>query len=203
MKTAKGSIDNGALPFTVVVLGKCGVGKSTTLNKLFGLDSPTDDVVPCTADACEFFVEPENNQAPIRVIDLPGHGESVAKDQDYLSLYVRSIEKADVVFWVLQADSRAYKRDQILMRDLLPRARSSARLVVGINKSDLLHAMEEELSRENLVQLRVADIEAEFGEVFAEYSGRREILPYSAFNGSGLDQLRLTLINPSKEDEPC
>jgi predicted GTPase len=188
---------------SIVVFGKCGVGKSTTLNKLFDLASPTDDVVPCTSDAREFLLDSTDTQHSLNVVDLPGHGESIAKDEEYHGLYVSWIERADVILWILQADTRAYKRDQALMLQLLPRMRETARLVIGVNKSDLLSIMESEHPGRDLIGRRLRDIQTEFDEIFAELPNHYEIYPYSAIDGAGLEQLKHTLVTPSKGKGSC
>ena len=67
--------------FTVVFFGKTGAGKSTTLNKLFGLELDTDHAVACTKEPKAIILSRSEHQylplEQIRVVDMPGIGKSL------------------------------------------------------------------------------------------------------------------------------
>src|SRR5579871_6020839 len=109
-------------PFTTVVLAKTGAGKTTTLNRLTGLDWATDPVVACTTRPAEVTLtraaHPRLNRPAHRLIDLPGLGESREADRKYLPWYREWAGRADRVLYLIQADTRAYKQDQIMLSAL-------------------------------------------------------------------------------------
>jgi uncharacterized protein len=135
---------------TVLFFGKCGVGKSSTLNKLFGLNWATDNAVACTKEPHYTFLDKsyfhdfDISYKQIRVVDMPGIGESLSADETYLPFYEEWIPQAHSLVWVTQADTRAYKRDQIFLLKLSPLFRSSLFLTVALNKIDYLGVDDEE-----------------------------------------------------------
>ena len=110
--------------FTIVFFGKCGVGKSSTLNKLFDLRLDTDHSIPCTKAPCVTRIEvdsalPANQcQLILEIVDMPGIGESLSADDLYSDYYHDWVSRANCLVWVTQADTRAYKRDQLFILKL-------------------------------------------------------------------------------------
>jgi len=107
---------------TVVFFGKTGVGKSSTLNAVFGLNWATDNAIACTKKPqfanLDIFDDLDFPHQQVRVVDLPGIGESLTGDQKYMAYYKKWISQADSLVWVTQADTRAYKRDEIFLKQL-------------------------------------------------------------------------------------
>jgi predicted GTPase len=136
--------------FTVVFFGKTGAGKSSTLNKMFDLELNTDAAIACTKIPEPIIVAPSTHKnfplKEIRVVDMPGIGESIEADEVYTPFYEKWIPLANSLVWVTQADTRAYKRDQIFLETLIPLFHSSLFLTIALNKVDCLGVDEEELS---------------------------------------------------------
>lgn len=120
---------------TVVFLGKRGVGKSSTLNRLFGFDRPTDAAAECTTEPYARWIS-ERRAGRFRIVDMPG----IAAGADSLTVYGRDyrrwLRRADTVVWITQADVRAYKQDQIFFRDFSKFVRPGTRLVLALSKAD-------------------------------------------------------------------
>jgi predicted GTPase len=93
------------LPPKVAVIGKSGVGKTTTVNNLFNAKLKTSPTTVGTTEAQikEFTLA---TGGTLTVIDLPGYGRSEAEDREYDKIYQQIIPSCDLVFLVIQADTR-------------------------------------------------------------------------------------------------
>ncbi len=197
---------------TVVFFGKTGVGKSSTLNALFGLNWATDNAVACTKKP-QFFDLNTSNYAEfpyqqIRVVDLPGIGESLTGDKKYMAYYKKWIPQADSLVWVTQADTRAYKRDEIFLKKLKPLFKPSLFLIVALNKIDYLGVYEGEKpfdiergepsnNQLKLIPEKIDDVYGIFqnaidGKVIF---GKNQIIPYTSVYGWGLEKIKLTIFS--------
>lgn len=93
------------------VLGKTGAGKSSTCNALFGKDiCAISDVAACTREPQEVIVGVGDKG--IKLLDVPGVGESGERDREYEQLYQRLLPELDLVLWVLKGDDRAFSSDE-------------------------------------------------------------------------------------------
>jgi len=104
----------GAFIPTVGIFGKTGAGKSSLCNALFGKDTAkVNDVHACTRVPQEIFVKITEAGSGIRLIDLPGVGESQLRDIEYAELYKQWIPKLDLVVWVIKGDDRTFSIDEL------------------------------------------------------------------------------------------
>jgi predicted GTPase len=107
-------------PPKVAILGKTGVGKTTTVKSLFGIRDDDDQkwkishtVVGTTqAQMEEFTLETGDT---LEVVDLPGYGGSITEDRENEKIYQQFIPSCDLVLLVLQADSRDFSDDQEML----------------------------------------------------------------------------------------
>jgi predicted GTPase len=99
------------LPPKVAILGKAGVGKTTTINSVFNAQWKTSHTIVGTTKAQmkEFAL---STGGTLTVVDLPGYGRSVAEDREYEKIYQEMIPSCDLVFLVLQANARDLTDDQ-------------------------------------------------------------------------------------------
>ncbi len=99
------------LPPKVAILGKAGVGKTTTINSVFNAQWKTSHTIVGTTKAQmkEFAL---STGGTLTVVDLPGYGRSVAEDREYEKIYQEMIPSCDLVFLVLQANTRDLTDDQ-------------------------------------------------------------------------------------------
>jgi uncharacterized protein len=96
---------------TVCLFGQVGAGKSSLCNALFGENRfEISPVEACTKAAQDHTVE-ITRKGKLRVIDMPGMGESQEKDETYQALYEETVTQADLVIWALKSDSRAFASD--------------------------------------------------------------------------------------------
>lgn len=93
------------------IMGKTGAGKSSLCNALFaGEVSPVSDVVACTREPLRFRFQVGGRY--MTLVDLPGVGESDARDTEYAALYREQLPRLDLVLWLIKADDRALAVDE-------------------------------------------------------------------------------------------
>lgn len=191
---------------TALVFGKTGVGKTTTLNALFGFRWRTDHAVACTDRPTVRLITHQEYPRllkPVQVVDLPGIGESLAKDEEYWPFYAEWIPRADRLLWITQADTRAYKRDELFLSRLMGMFKPTMRLTIGLNKADCLGVEEGcdgfDHSRRQLSNAQTSQLPAKLDDVFSLFArtldgclefGAEDIVPYSASSGWGIAGLR-------------
>ncbi|RYA88631.1 GTPase, partial [Enterobacter cloacae complex sp. 743-2DZ2F-22B] len=77
------------------IMGKTGAGKSSLCNALFAGDvSPVSDVAACTREPMRFRLQ--MGKRYMTIVDLPGVGESGARDTEYAALYRKQLPQLDL-----------------------------------------------------------------------------------------------------------
>ncbi|MFP1816331.1 GTPase family protein [Lonsdalea quercina] len=117
------------------IMGKTGAGKSSLCNALFQQPlSPVSDAEGCTRKPLRFTLD--MGERRMTLVDLPGVGESLDHDREYLQLYQEQLPKLDLILWVMKADDRACAIDENFHRFLLKCGVSPASIVFVINQAD-------------------------------------------------------------------
>lgn len=198
-----------AAPPTIVMVGVSGVGKSTTLNRMFKTNMKVSHTTAGTLEfqANEVELTPTSGAAKgepvgLRVIDAPGLGEDLRRDPDYLRMYDRHLPDGDIILWVVSARNRALALDQTYLRRFEPFA---DRIVVGLSQVDLIEPMdwpEGSPIPSPTQRTRLDEIVADRTEKLAHAAGRPlPVIPYSAKYGFNLETLFAALIDRCPEEK--
>ncbi|TKU30735.1 GTPase family protein, partial [Citrobacter sp. wls758] len=116
------------------IMGKSGAGKSSLCNALFASEvSPVSDVAACTREPLRFRLQV--GERYMTVVDLPGVGESGARDTEYAALYREQLPRLDLVLWLIKADDRALAVDEHFYHQVIGEAYRHKVLFV-ISQSD-------------------------------------------------------------------
>jgi len=103
------------------VFGKTGVGKSSLCNALFGEDiCDISDVNACTRNPQEVILS-IGGGAGLKLLDVPGVGETDERDGEYDELYQKLLPELDLIFWVFKGDDRANSSDEKFYNRLIKR----------------------------------------------------------------------------------
>lgn len=122
------------------VFGITGVGKSSLCNALFGKDvAAVSDVAACTREPKEIFVGSESGG--IKLVDVPGVGETIERDKEYFALYQKLAPELDLVIWVIKADDRAYAQAEKAYKEILEPNLKNCPVVFVINQVDKLNPL--------------------------------------------------------------
>lgn len=134
-------------PPKVAVIGKAGVGKTTTINNLFNANLRTSHALSGTKTAHlkEFELD---GGGVLAVLDMPGLGEDIDEDKLYEQIYREELPKVDIILYVLQANERILGEDQRIITDVVLSSFSNfilssekgieERIIIGLNKVDLI-----------------------------------------------------------------
>lgn len=100
------------------IFGKTGAGKSSLCNALFGKDiCDISDVAACTRNPQEVLLSFEGKG--LKLVDVPGVGESNDRDHEYAALYNKLLPELDMVLWVLKGDDRAFSSDEMFYKQIV------------------------------------------------------------------------------------
>lgn len=125
-------------PTHIAVIGKTGVGKTSTINSLFGTDWKISHVRAATKEEQVFIYE--GGRGRLKISDLPGFAEDIDSEERYRAIYTRVLNECDVALLILKADSRDMLEVQRFLRDVVSKSINNLakRIVVGLNQVDLV-----------------------------------------------------------------
>jgi predicted GTPase len=107
-----------------------------------------------TRDPQEVFVSMGNKG--IKLVDVPGVGESSERDMEYGKLYAKLLPELDLVLWVLKADDRAFSSDENFYKKLVkPHMEQGKPFLIALNQVDKVEPFREwstEVNRPGPVQ---------------------------------------------------
>ena len=128
-------------PFRVAVIGQSGVGKSTTLNSVFGLSNYTSNLAEGTTEIIE-KIFPLRDGFNLSIYDMPGPNNDIDKDIEYENLYKQILPGCDVIVYIINAHSRDFGEDcRIIKEIVLPICNDNKireNLILAINKIDTI-----------------------------------------------------------------
>lgn len=128
-------------PFKVAIIGQSGVGKSSTLNAVFGLNLPVSDIAEGTTEIIE-KIFPMRDGFNLSIYDMPGLLQSRKKDKEYEEMYKEILPQCDVIVYIIRANTRNIGDDcRILKEVVLPICNQSSikdNLIIAVNKVDTI-----------------------------------------------------------------
>lgn len=127
----------------VCILGHTGRGKSSTVNRLFGIKmAEISHHRACTSTVSDYrLVTGSYMGRPTGIVlwDAPGYGDIKMPFDQAARLYRRMARKCDVVVFMLDND-RSSELDLKMFKKLRKRVPSLySKLVIAVNKADLFH----------------------------------------------------------------
>lgn len=122
----------------IAIIGKTGVGKSSTINNLFNTKLGVSHFESCTQKAEPITIT--NGKGEIIIYDMPGLGEDLEKDEQHKNEYKRILPECDVVMWILNIADREMSSQQQHIKEILEYL--DGRLVICANKADILEPAE-------------------------------------------------------------
>lgn len=135
----------------VGIFGVTGVGKSSLCNALFGSDAAAiSDVAACTREPQEIFIGNEDKQQGIYLVDVPGVGETIERDEEYFELYRKLMPELDLVLWVIKADDRAYAVAEKVYKEIVRPHKERCPTLFVINQVDKVEPIREWNVKEGL-----------------------------------------------------
>jgi GTP-binding protein len=179
--------DDGARVFSVALVGRPNVGKSTLFNRLIGEErAVVHDLPGTTRDTIDTIVETDDG--PIRFVDTAGMRRKAKIDEatEYYSLVraLQAVDRSDVALLVIDSTVGVTAQDQRLAERI---DASGSPVVVLLNKHELLTDAEARADLDHQVRERL------------RFIGEAPVLKVSALTGKGVHKL-LPALSTSIED---
>jgi GTP-binding protein len=173
--------------FSVAIVGRPNVGKSTLFNRLIGDDrSVVHDMPGTTRDTVDTVVDTPDG--PVRFVDTAGMRRKSKIDEgtEYYSMVraLQAVDKADVALLVVDATVGVTAQDQRLAERV---DAAGCPIVVLLNKWDVLDDAERRAAVTREVERRL------------HFVGRAPMLKISALSGKGVHKL-LPALSSSIDD---
>ncbi|MBO4857830.1 MAG: 50S ribosome-binding GTPase [Treponema sp.] len=110
-------------PPKVAMFGQAGVGKTTTICSLVGIDydeAVKNGLISHTGQGTldVRIHQLKTQQGIIDLIDLPGYGVTEEEDAKHYELYRKIISECDVIVLVIQATNRAMAQDETMIKKI-------------------------------------------------------------------------------------
>lgn len=133
-------------PFKVAVIGQSGVGKTSTIQSVFGVKpSSTNNiraVAEGTRDVEEKIFDIEDGFS-LSIADMPGLRNDILKDDKiYIPLYKEILPGCDLIVYIIDAHAKELGVDIKILRDtvipICQEAGITKNIIIAINKIDAI-----------------------------------------------------------------
>jgi len=120
----------------VAVLGRPNVGKSTLINQLLGTKIAATSPWPQTTRKAQMGILSQEN-AQIVFVDTPGFHTPIHKlGEKMVQEAIKTLDECDLVLFLVDISQNPTDEDHLLAQTLLT-TRSSAKIILALNKADL------------------------------------------------------------------
>lgn len=182
-----GDEEEPARVFSVALVGRPNVGKSTLFNRLIGEErAVVHDMPGTTRDTIDTIVE--TDEGPIRFVDTAGmrRKAKIAEGTEYYSLVraLQAVDQSDVALLIIDSTVGVTAQDQRLAERI---DAAGSPLVVLLNKHELLTDAEARTDLDWQVEQKL------------RFIGEAPVLKISALSGKGVHKL-LPALSMSIED---
>ncbi len=175
----------------VTIVGKPNVGKSTLLNNLLGRKVSIVTPKPGTTRIRVLGVKNIPEEAQIVFLDTPGIYQPKGSDvlgKAMNQLARQSLEDADVILFMIDAEEGWRKRDEEVFQNYVKPYADNKPVILVINKIDKIGPAK------NVLPM--------IEEIHKKHPEFREIVPVSALKGANLEELEKTVLKYLPEGEP-
>lgn len=126
-------------PPKVAIIGKSGVGKTSTINNLFSANEYVSDVYRGTQNVVVKRF-PLNGGLSLDVYDMPGLGDDIEKDIEFEAMYREVLPQCDIIMYILEALDGSFEEDLRILRDVvLPSGQNNVeKIIIAMNKVDMI-----------------------------------------------------------------
>lgn len=133
----------------VAIIGKAGVGKTTTINNLFDVDDFVAEVLSFEQKGHIGDVRRGTTKAirkrfdlkigiGLDIIDLPGLGDDIRRDKEFEEIYRQILPQCDIVLYVLKADNRTLGEDERILQNIVLPSCDKKKIIIAVNQVDIL-----------------------------------------------------------------
>ena len=169
----------------VAIIGKAGVGKTTTINNLFDVDDYVAEALSFDEKGHIGDVRRGTTTAirkrfdlkigiGLDIIDLPGLGDDIRKDKEFEAIYRQILPQCDIILYVLKADNRTLGEDERILQNIVLPSCDKKKIILAVNQVDILGENEglhwdtrinlPDPRQEELIQMKQKNISSMFHE---------------------------------------
>ena len=133
-------------PFRVAIIGQGGVGKTSTIQSIFGVkpgkSNKIRSVEEGTCDIEEKLYDIDDGFR-LSIADMPGLKNDITKDKNiYIPLYKEILPNCDLIIYVIDAHAKEIGIDTQILRDIVipicKDAGKTSNIVIALNKIDTI-----------------------------------------------------------------
>jgi small GTP-binding protein len=133
-------------PFKVAVIGQSGVGKTSTIQSVFGVQPSTSNRVRSveegTRDVEEKVFDIKDGFS-LSIADMPGLKNDILKDEKvYIPLYKEILPDCDLIVYIIDANAKELGIDIKILRDtVIPICKEAGKannIIIALNKIDTI-----------------------------------------------------------------
>ena len=133
-------------PFRVAIIGQSGVGKTSTIQSVFGVKPGKSNKIKAveegTPDIEEKLYDIEDGFS-LSIADMPGLKNDIKKDINvYIPLYKKELTDCDLIIYIIDAHAKELGVDIQILRDIVipicQKAGKTRNIIIALNKIDAI-----------------------------------------------------------------